>query len=92
MNISYGKIASNLALGIKVTQEPGNKIDFSKDGLPPVCCNIPLNNKSEILLEALTGYLDCFKDDFKKFLQNEILTSKQKQSFNRILDPQKIFD
>ena len=92
MNIAYGKIAANVVSGVKVTQEPGCKIGLSKDGLPPVCCGTPLNNKNEIPPEALAGYLDYFKDDFKKLLLNEILANKQKNNSNRIQDLQKDFD
>ena len=88
-NISYGKIASNVSHSVKVTRDARNKIGFSREGLPPVCCDTPMDEKGEISPEMLQGYLDFFKEDFKQEIQSAIYVNKQEkmaENFNRMME------
>ena len=88
-NISYGKIASNVSHSVKVTRDARNKIGFSREGLPPVCCDTPMDEKGEISPEMHQGYLDFFKEDFKKEIQSAIYVNKQEKwqkNFNRMME------
>lgn len=83
-SISYGKIASNVSHSVKVTRDARNKIGFSREGLPPVCCDTPMDEKGEISPEMLQGYLDFFKEDFKKEIQSAICYNKQEKMQKKI--------
>lgn len=87
-SISYGKIASNVSHSVKVTRDARNKIGFSREGLPPVCCDTPLDEKGEISPEMLQGYLDFFKEEFKNKIQDDIYANKRekcKKKYNQMM-------
>ena len=83
-NISYGKIASNVSHSVKVTRDARNKIGFSREGLPPVCCDTPMDEKGEISPEMLQGYLDFLKRILKRKYR-VLFTSISKRNGRKIL-------
>ena len=89
IKVSFGSIARNVSHGVKVTREEGNKIGFSREGLSPVCCDMPMDEKNEISPEILLGYLEFFEDDFKKEVQNAIYANKQEKAqkkYNQMME------